>query len=243
MSRFENAMEVLSAAEEIIAQLDEDYKKARAAESVLHVSKTKVKSALEYIRSALEYIAQDVWASYTKKGNSVYFPYGKDEVEFLKSVKKNLPALDEQAPKLFSIIRSIQPFCCGDEWLVSVCKASNFNKHNGLSAQVRKQSKSNVININGFGTFSNCEGLILDNCSFNGIPIAKSNRMVLSNSMPTSELQDQISEGIVLSREFDWVEFHFEDYGVDVLLLITKAHSAVLDLVVQVNNEINGRDI
>lgn len=239
-NRYEDSKEVLADAQRLISELSVIYSKAVSDEDLLVASKTQVKGAVENIRSALEYTSQDIWRSYTSKKNSVYFPYGKDEVSFLKSVKSNLPALREQAPLLFDLIESIQPYVTGESWLSELCAVSNFNKHNGLSGQLRKNSPGNRIELGQRGfAFGNVGKVTITNSSIGGLPVGKNRDVTFSSSSSTSHIRDQLSEGISFKREFDWVEFHIDITGSDALLMLKKAHCVVSDFVEKAHQEIN----
>lgn len=191
------------------------------------------------MRSALEYTSQDIWRSYTTKKNSVYFPYGKDEAAFLVSVKRNLPALQEQAPLLYDLVESIQPFITGESWLSELCAVSNFNKHNGLSGQLRKNSPSNRVEFGfGFIVIEDCEDVTIQDSSVNGVPVGKNGAVKFSSSSSTSFIREQLNEALPFKREFEWVEFHIDITGSDALLMLKKAHFEVSDFVEKVHKEI-----
>lgn len=239
-NRYEDSKEVLADAERLIAELAVIYAKAVSDEELLVASKTQIKGAVEGIRSALEYTAQDIWRSYTTKQNSVYFPYGMDEAAFLASVKRNLPALKVQAPLLFDLVEGIQPFITGDSWLSELCAVSNFNKHNGLSGQLRKNSPENRVEFGMRGILiENCENVTIINGSVDGIPISKNGLVKFSNSSSTSHIREQLNEALPFRREFDWVEFHLDVTGSDALLMLKKAHSEVSIFVEKAQVEIN----
>lgn len=236
--RYEDSKEVLAYAEELINQIASAYVKAATDEELLAASKTQIKGAVEGIRSALEYTAQDIWSSYTTKKNSVYFPYGKDEAAFLISVQKNLPALKEQVPSLFSLVESVQPHFTGESWLVQLCAVSNFNKHNGLSSQLRKNSPGNRTDIGGMIRVINSENVTI-NTLVNGKPIGKNGPVIVSTSASTKDIRSQLVESISVTREFDWVEFHIDTTGADALVMLKKALKGVRFFVEGVNSEIN----
>ncbi|VVM43466.1 hypothetical protein PS623_00375 [Pseudomonas fluorescens] len=210
----------------MIASFQEYYTAAASDEELLIVSRPKIKSALESIRSALEYTAQDIWKSYSRKQNSVYFPYGVDDKEFRKSLKRNLPGLAEQSPVLFSLLESIQPHISGKHWLPELCALSNFNKHNGLTKQVRKNSPGNTVKIGSLVQLSNSENVVITG-SFGGVELGKNGPVKLGNSMTTEQIRSQINESFQISREFDWVEFHYDGSGSDLLAMLKMAHSEV----------------
>lgn len=238
MSRYDDVREVLACASELIADIKAEYDEARSNEAV-GVSRVKIKHAVELIRSALEYTAQDVWRSYTKKQNKVYFPYGKDEPQFLASVKRSLPGVDLQAPKLYEIISGAQPHSCGDSWLFDLCMVSNFNKHNGLSRQSRKVSESNTITLGNIAKVSGDSELTIGKCYQDGVLISGSGPLVLSNKKGIAEAKKQVSDGISLIQEFDWVEFHIESSDGDALKLLQTSHVNTSRIIESIYKEIS----
>ncbi|MEN5305287.1 hypothetical protein [Pseudomonas sp. TWI628] len=241
VTNYKDSTEVLDEAERLTREIESHYHAARFAEGELSVKRVQVKAAIECIRSALEYTAQDIWRSYTKKQNSVYFPYGEDLSSFQKGVKKNLPDVDVQAPELYRLIESLQPHACGDNWVYQLCKASNYNKHNGLSEQVRKNSQSNRLEIGNVFSFVDCEGITLKNCSIDGVPIGKSAVVKISNSDTMEDLMKQITPGITLAREFQWVEFHLEACDRDLLELLKRGQESARLFVEKVNSALSGQ--
>lgn len=53
--------ELLSEVEEIVASLETQKSKANTNSGILEISKPKVKSALEHLRSCLDYAAHDIY--------------------------------------------------------------------------------------------------------------------------------------------------------------------------------------
>jgi hypothetical protein len=238
MSRYDNVREVLACASELIADLKAEYDEARRNEAV-GVSRVKIKHAVELIRSALEYTAQDVWCSYTTEHNRVFFPYGKDEAHFLASVKRNLPGVDLQAPKLYEIISSAQPHSCADSWLIDLCIVSNFNKHNGLSRQSRQVSDNSTITLGDVAKVSGNAAITIGECYQDGVAILKPGPLVLSNRRGIAEAKKQVSDGISLIQEFDWVEFHIESSDGDALKLLQTSHVNASEIIESIYKEIN----
>ncbi|WP_109514791.1 hypothetical protein [Pseudomonas ovata] len=237
MKRYEDAKEVLDEANKNIAEFESVYLAARRDEDIDRVPRVKLKPAIENLRSALEFTSQGIWASYTRKKNKVYFPYGKSEKDFNVSLRKSLPALQQEAPILFNLVRGMQPHVCGDMWLYDLCRFSNFNKHNGLSIQERKNSPGSTVHIPGFGTFG-AENMVFENNFVDGVRVEKNGSMVFTNSTTTQEMRDQLNGGFELVREFDWVEFHLDITGADALELLKKAYPQICEFVESVNKHI-----
>jgi hypothetical protein len=231
MERYTDIVELLEFVTSDIALIAEEYEAARKDEEQSHVLRPRIKACFENLRSALEYSAQDIWASYTRKKNSVYFPYGKDEKCFTSSVNKNLPALKEQAPEVFNLVENLQPHKSGDDWLYVLCKHTNFNKHNRLSGQVRKNSSAssmrlgNVIRVEGEGSMA------FVNCYVNDQPMSKNETFILSSTRKVSEMSAELSSHVPIVREFEWVEFELEGSVYDIMKIISKSHANISSFV------------
>lgn len=224
MTRYDDCGELLHTVEKVIFELSQEYGLARANDEVLHVSRVQVKSCLENIRSVFEYVAMDIYESYSKKETRVYFPYGADEHGFTRSVAKNLPGLSVQAPELYGHVERVQPHRCGDGWLVELCKATNFNKHNRLSKQVRKNSEKSTFQLSNIIHAEGVDTIVMEDITYNGRPVIKG-KLVVDKDSRLSDIKSQVHEGFAVDRRFDWVEFSLEDIQYDIQKLLIKAHS------------------
>lgn len=234
MDRRSDIFELLESVGNDLLEIHGAYEAARKDEGKESVVRPKIKSCFENLRSCLEYTAQDVWASYTKKKNSVYFPYGKSEEFFISSVKRNLPGLKDQSPIAYKIIESIQPHVCGDTWLPDLCQHTNFNKHDRLSKQVRKNSPSSVTTFGNIIKLSGSGGVKFINCFANGLPMSKAGELVISSQRKVSEMNADLFAPILISREFDWVEFEILGTTSDILKLLKKSHLNISNFVAEI---------
>lgn len=124
------------------------------------ITKVKLKSILENLRSSLEYMAQDINSALSRPGKRVYFPYGDTIENFEKSINQNLPDLQSEYPILYDGIEHLQPHKNnGDKWLVDMCRMTNDAKHKGL-LEVKNKGNDHVVLSSGgipiFG-FVDCE--------------------------------------------------------------------------------------
>jgi hypothetical protein len=109
------------------------------------ITKVKLKSILENLRSSLEYMAQDINSALSKKRERVYFPYGDTIENFKKRINQNLPAIQSEYPALYDFIEHLQPHKNnGDKWLVDMCHMTNDAKHKGL-LKVRNIGNDHVV--------------------------------------------------------------------------------------------------
>ncbi|NGX51910.1 MAG: hypothetical protein KR126chlam5_00199 [Candidatus Anoxychlamydiales bacterium] len=183
-----------------------------------------IKNAMENLRSALDYMAQDINKALIipnhKKNNRPfknknYFPYGEDKQSFEKSIKNNLPDLKIVHPDIYSLIEDLQPHACGDKWLQNFCQILNDNKHNFLSEQTRTEQKTYKAGLTGknpvisapAGSITAAPGDI----SIDNIPITFDSDWI---PQQTAELEVTITT---------WVSFVFQDTNVEVYPLLMKA--------------------
>ncbi|MGR5150201.1 hypothetical protein ACQKP8_27100 [Photobacterium alginatilyticum] len=226
MDRYDDIKELLDTVEGNISTLKSKYDEARRAENVKTVLRPLVKSTLEHLRSILEYSAQDIWSHYNTKSKKLYFPYGQDDALFQANVKRNLPNLKTHYPAIYDLLESLQPFKCGDSWLKQLCDQTNFNKHNRLADQVRKNSEGSRTNV---GNLVSMRGgtVVFDNCSYNGMPLGQGKPAVISSDMSVDDIRKSVNLPIAIEREFDWVEFHFGDSAIDTLNLIESSYDKI----------------
>jgi hypothetical protein len=225
MERYTDIIELLEEVKHNISSLHESYDQAKQDEALKEVLKPLVKSSLEHLRSVLEYSAQDVWDSYNNKSKKLYFPYGKDEALFKKNLKRNLPGLQDK--KLYALIESLQPHKCGENWLIDLCKQTNFNKHNKLRKQVRENSDKSTIDIGNLVRMDRGSTVKFSNCIYNGMPLGVGKPAVVSGDMSVKQIQENIGIPVLVTKMFEWVEFRFENSTVDTLYLIERAYTEI----------------
>ena len=117
MSRKDDIEVTLAAARDQYENICEAYDRALRDESLdLRVS---VKNLMENLRSALDYMAHDIYesccqtarlASGKPEPRNIYFPHGRSEADFRSGMGSSLPGLDTLASNVYSLIASIQPF-------------------------------------------------------------------------------------------------------------------------------------
>ena len=240
MERYEDIQELLKTVQSNINQIELEYKKAKQDDELKTILRPLVKSTLEHLRSILEYATQDIWLSYNSKSNKkLYFPYGKDRHFFNKSINKNLPRIKKIKPNIYNLISNLQPHKCQDNWLIELCKQTNFNKHDKLSLQKRKNSKNSRTTIGNMFQIDATSSITFSNCSINGVPVGSETPVHIHGEMDTKTIKDKINLPINISKEFDWVEFRFENSAIDTLQLIKKSYQEISNFITKLKNEID----
>ena len=149
MNRKKDVDAILSAVIQQYSIVRQDYERALRDGSL--DLRVPVKNLMENLRSALDYMAHDIYESCCHSTrlligksvpNNIYFPYGKTESDFKARVGSSLPGLATNSPDIYKMMLSIQPFSCGDAWLYDLCIILNENKHNRLKVQKRTESET-----------------------------------------------------------------------------------------------------
>lgn len=234
MGCYDDMRALLDDVAEIRSALEKEYEAARGNPDIKDVLRTKVKSALEQLRSVLEYSAHELRNKYCgglKPDDRVYFPYARTKSRFEKSREKFLPGLPAASAGAAAIVASIQPFACGDDWLIRLCDQVNFNKHQRLETQVRVNSSESAYSVGGLVRVSGVGSRVTFANSFvDGIPLNEGKEVTFVSGMSDDEIASQLgsdSSRFRISREFDWVEFRFATSAEDALKLIGKAHDEI----------------
>lgn len=234
MGCYDDMRTLLDDVADIRKLLEREYDAARANPSVKDVLRPKVKSALEQLRSVLEYSAHELRDKHCgglTPDTIVYFPYARTKSRFYKGREKNLPGLTGNCPGAAAIIESIQPFASGDDWLIRLCEQVNLNKHHGLGKQVRVNSSNSRYSVEGLVKNMGGHGNVLKvgKMFVNGQVVNGGKPITLTSEMMDEEIAVQTGSDprLKVSREFEWVEFHFASSAEDALKLIGKAHNEI----------------
>lgn len=134
--------------EELLMAVDESINSLKGYNKI---TKVKVKSILEHLRSSLDFIAKDINDKLSQPKERLYFPYGKDKKSFEDRITKNLKGLDVEFPTIYRLISELQPHQCADDWLITMCLLTNTMKHKGLEGSGEVEKLREVV----FGGDSN----------------------------------------------------------------------------------------
>lgn len=241
MSRKSDIDELLIEVSSIRSYIEQQYENAKKDQSSSQVSKIKVKSALEHLRSILDYSALDIHEKYYNGKGKIYFPYGKNEALFKKHLKNHYKNLAGKATKVYEIIKSVQSFNTEKDWLVTLCDTVNSNKHNKLSTQ--KAQKEQSVTLGNIAKVSGGGKIVINGGKVNGIPIAKdpNTPIVISNELTEEEMKEKLNPDnpfLSLNSETDKVEFLLDETGWDVLELITEASNGIEGMINELYTEI-----
>lgn len=132
---------------ELLASVKEIIQKGKESGTL---SNPDVKTALEHLRTSLEYLHHDIHKKLRKKAQrNTYFPFGNTKQNYTQNRNKNLPGIESQFPALSSLIENIQPFQSGDDWLTVMCSLTNQVKHTSPIELSEKKSTKVALSIGG----------------------------------------------------------------------------------------------
>lgn len=242
MTRISDIEEILKEVEEVISTISALYENAKTDGAVTQISKAKIKSALEHLRSILDYCALEAYLHvYGKNPGKLYFPYAKNETLFHTYLAKNFKSLPQKNKKIYELIASLQPHVSGSNWLIDLCEYTNTNKHNNLTPQIKRTKDSvnigNVVKLSGNSTVS------FTNSTINGMPIGKdqSKPVIISDSMTNEEIYAQLNPNLYVhvTRISEEIKFFIEGSSNDALEFIQNAKIKISEFVSQLYLEIN----
>ena len=229
MNRKSDVDVILIAATKQYKMVRQDFEKALRDKSL--DLRVPVKNLMENLRSALDYMAHDIYESCCKSpraasGQSdpknIYFPYGQTEADFKARAESSLPGLASNAPNVYKMLLSIQPFFCGDSWLYDLCVILNEKKHDRLKAQERSESETYTVESQ--------HGSVTIPVNNPNIKVTSLPGAVKIFGVPAEFREDGIhtapSDKLKHTRT-KWVAFTFIDTNVNVINLLDKATAGI----------------
>lgn len=224
---FDDIRELLYHVDETVATIEAGYTKARKDDEQEVMLRPVVKSVFSDLRSVLDYSAGAIYKSYSIKGGKIYFPYAKDERVFVSNFRRNLNGLEAQRPDLYDLLKSVQPFVTGREWLLDLCHLTNETKHNSLGKQKRQNSDSARLSV---GNLFKCEAggrIILNGVLVNGVPVGVDTPFEVSHRTKKKDLERVLGHVGVIEKEYDWVRFECYGTSSDILDLLRESRSEI----------------
>ena len=148
MGHFDDALALLSHADDQLAAIKAEYDKSLHDRAVKPQLLVEIKNFMENLRSALDFTAHGLFAKYGSSSQAhpkIYFPYAtlaQGRAEFLEGLALRIPGLAKARPDIVAKLESWQHFADpANGWLPSFMDLNNENKHQQLTPQVRKESK------------------------------------------------------------------------------------------------------
>ena len=218
-----------------LEEIEGQYHRALEQTTILPSLQIDIKNYMENLRSALDYIAHDIYErkiapNRASAGKSeipkIYFPYGKTEDDFKSGIGSSLPELKNISEDLYNALEAIQPYKIGDNWLHDFCCILNEKKHDKLSPQEREEKRALKIDF-GRAKIQMGPGSSISGAGFIG---TGTGGVILQGDTISGDSPAHRTSGRVKQTVIRWISFRFADTGVDVLSLLKKALMGIEDL-------------
>ena len=214
----------------IIERLIDEREKAGGDKELKELLEVQVKSALEHLRSILDYSANDIFdklqeihtnSSSPIKKPKVYFPYTDKEAQFRSRVQGNLPKLETHLKAVYDLIHSMQPFLPDNKWLLDLCQQNNAFKHDGLVPQSRHDFTS--VTSPGIRIQKNNNLTMIGNV-YNGQALPD---VVIRNGISVIPLESYPKEYSFKTGS----DFKFKGTNIDIIDLLTTSYDRINEYV------------
>jgi len=228
--------------------IEDQYNDALEKKEIPTSLQIDVKNMMENLRSALDYLANDIYDELIhptliaagKEGiKNVYFPYGKTENDFKSSVGLNLPNLENIHPAIYKIIEEAQKHQSGGEWLHQLCSIVNEKKHDKLSPQTREERRSLNMQFPGGASIDLGAGATMSGSGTisSGGGIVEMNNDVISGNSPALN-----TSGGVVQTVTRWVSFKFTSTNIEVLPLLKAALKNIKEISEKIYSELEPKN-
>lgn len=242
--RKEDVIELIEYSEKDLSRIKDEYNSALRQKEIPTSLRIDVKNFMENLRSAMDYIAHDVYEAAIEKYReqtsknqvkNIYFPYGKDKNDFKSRTESNLPELELLNKKVYSIIESIQPHFCGENWLYDFCNILNEKKHERLTPQEKEERRGLKIQFPGGASITMGPG---SSISGSGIIQSGGSKIVLNNDLVSGDFPAKNIYGNTEQTIMVWVAFKFSETNIEVLPLLEKAFKKIEVITKDIYNNI-----
>ncbi len=98
--------------------------------------RVQVKSALENLRSTLDYLAVEITNRDGAPNRNIYYPLADTSDKFDSTMDQKMGGVRSARPDISAVIERWQPFHPGKEWIGDLNRLAREQKHNRLSLQI-----------------------------------------------------------------------------------------------------------
>ncbi len=212
-----------------LKNIEQQYREALTSKTVPISLQIDVKNFMENLRSALDYIAHDIYEKIIGSippEKNVYFPYGQTENNFKSAIGSNLPNLTSLNPDIYNLIESVQPYKNGDDWIFQFCQIVNEKKHNTLTPQKVTETGTTTT----ASTKNVSMTMPINNPHFK---VHQSQNVKITLGGIPVKLSDQGIEPLAPGLQITitkWVSFQFSTTSIEVLPFLKKSLEKIEDL-------------
>lgn len=228
-SRREEIDALLSRARKDLRAVELEYRDSLHKKAISADLRIDIKNLCENLRSALDYLAQDIREEHcpAAKKARFYFPILPDRNQFEARMEEWFPGLRKVAPALWTLLESVQPYQQGYEWLGHFNRVNTENKHGQLVEQTRLETPRVNVTTPGGGQVSwDPRAVRFGSGVFvGGVPVDP------RTQLPVPHPSIQVEQIV-------WVDFVFADLGVSALALSQAALAGVTKIAADVRKHL-----
>ena len=236
MNKQDHAQALLGSARDALPKIEDLYNGSLAEKELDSQLLIQIKNLLENLRSALDYVARDVFERFCTppeggKTIPVYFPILRRTAtpqDFSNFANGRFPGLRENARTLYDCLESYQVYKSPEnEWLVQFNELCQENKHEHLSPQTRREEKQTQFSDKSGGSVSWNEGVYFGpggrivfkpggKLSFGrggSVGFGKSGVRIMGRPVDP-QAQAPVPDPESALRRVVWVDFRFDALGV-----------------------------
>jgi len=239
MKRYDDVLALIEESKEQYIEVKKSYDKSLKDKSL--DIRIKVKNLMENLRSILDYTCRDIYEDICrhhrqKLGKAdprrIYFPYGRNENVFKRSIGGSLPDLEALSPSIYGLIKSAQPFVSNNSWICDLCEINNENKHDKLTPQTREEIETY--------TAEGPQGSVSIISNNPNVRVTSQPGAVRIFGVPAQFTPEGIrtAPSNLQHRRTIWVSFIFEGTNINVLNLLTNAVPGVETLTTSIYGEL-----
>ena len=209
-----------------LTALMERFNASLAAKHIDPDLRIDIKNLCGNLRSALDYLAQEVRAQHCPQADPrtrFYFPVLPAQPDFQAKMSTWFPGLATACPDLWGYFERVQPYHEGFQWLGDFNRVNTENKHGDLVEQTRVESERVVVS-GPYGTQVSWDPRAVrfgPGVSIGGVPVDPRTQLPVPH--PSQQVQRVV-----------WVDFQFGGLGVSAPRLLSDAVAGVGDIVTNV---------
>lgn len=200
--------------------------------------KVAIKSWLENLKSCLDYLANDIRATFhpdaaTGSDGTGSFPFSNDAKHFAGVVNKFCPGLNATSPPIYAILEELGYDKPASLWLKWFNRARNANTHRGLLSS-QEQTTSDRLHLNQNGDEFFRMGTTGRAFIFNSQLRTKQGRIVHIGQLSVTDGEVYSDDPTVTSSISQTMRYRFVETEIEASDLLVEALRRVGDLVGQV---------
>jgi len=239
VKRYDSVQALLLRAEKQLTEIQILYSTSLSEKTINPELQPLIKNYLENLRSALDYVAHDIYEGISpsyKEDIKLYFPIRTTKHEFDVLIQKDFATLEARFPEVLDLLERNQPFDIKGRWLEELNKLTNENKHRDLTPQVKKEIPQSLSMSHNGATIKMGRGGSM-RIGLGGI-VRLGGALIADDqiiSVDSTEIRGD--PGIKVEKEI-WTGFVFSDLDQPVIPLLVEMGEKVRNILTEIYSRI-----